>query len=232
MLLLALLLRLRVPDGALLLLSLLCSLAGTALVGVDVGNPWGNIFLGYLIGTEDAAGMVLSDFPLLNWLLFPVCGYLFGKRLRHVCDKNRFYAVVSGVGIVVTVIYFPIGLANGFGMFGEGQNCYYHLIMPDALACLALSIGMLGVYHVLARHLPGWIMAIAGDMSRNINVIYCVHWVLVCVIVRDVLFIVRGTQVLSVGATLTLGTTISIVSAVFAHFWTKYGKNCVLRGRT
>ena len=85
------------------------------------GNPLGNIFLGYLVETEDAAGMVLSDFPVLNWLLFPVSGYVFGRQLLHARDKTRFYMFISPICIMITAVYFTVGIRNGSGMFGEGQ---------------------------------------------------------------------------------------------------------------
>ena len=123
----ALFLHFRLSGGAMLLICLGMSCLGTFLNGTDVGTPVGNVLLGHLIGTEDAAGMVFSDFPLLNWLLFPVSGYVFGQCYMRVRDRRKFYAVLSGVCFVVVLIYFPIGIMNGWGMFGEGQNCYYHL---------------------------------------------------------------------------------------------------------
>lgn len=131
---------LHIPDVAMLVLCFGMSLLGTWLNGFDAGNPLGNIFLGYLVGTEDAAGMVLSDFPVLNWLLFPVSGYVFGRQLLHVRDKTPFYMFISPICILITAVYFTVGTRNGSGMFGEGQNCYYHLETPDAIACLTFPV--------------------------------------------------------------------------------------------
>lgn len=112
---------LHIPDVAMLVLCFGMSLLGTWLNGFDAGNPLGNIFLGYLVETEDAAGMVLSDFPVLNWLLFPVSGYVFGRQLLHARDKTRFYMFISPICIMITAVYFTVGIRNGSGMFGEGQ---------------------------------------------------------------------------------------------------------------
>lgn len=230
MLIIALCIRFRMPDWLLLLMCLGMSLAGTVLSGIDVGNRWGNIFLGYIIGTEDTAGLVDSDFPLLNWLIIPASGYIFGKKLLYVKNKSYFYRIVSLVGLLIVVIYFPIGMINGFGMFGEGQNCYYHLITLDAIACLALAVGMLGIYFALIRYVPKKIMDCASEMSRNINAIYCVHWVIVAIIVYLILYAARGTQELSVPYTLALGMCISVASIVIAHFWSSKWKRKIFRG--
>lgn len=231
MLCMALFVKLRLPDMAMLLISLGMSLLGTCLRGIDVGMPYGNIFLGYLIGTEDAAGKVFSDFPLLNWLIIPVCGYVFGKRLLRVKDKKLFYRILSPIGILITIIYFSVGIINEFGMFGEGQNCYYHLSTPDAIASLMAAVGILGIYHALSGHIPHRMLSLTAEISRNINAVYCIHWVIVMVSTDVVIYIVQGTQELPVPMTMLLGTCISIISILIAHFWSEKWKGKIFRGK-
>lgn len=219
MLLMALFVWLRISKAEMLLICLGMSLLGTCVNGMDMGTPYCNIFLGYLIGTEDPAGMVASDFPLLNWMIVPASGYIFGTYLLRVKNKKRFYKKVSAAGLLITGLYFPVGISNRWGMFGEGQNCYYHLTTADAAVSLALTIGLLGIYYMLCEHLPDNVMICVGEVSRNINMIYCIHWVLVMFITNDILYILNGTQELSVSLTMLLGLSISIVSILTAHFW-------------
>ncbi|MDE6674990.1 MAG: heparan-alpha-glucosaminide N-acetyltransferase domain-containing protein, partial [Acetatifactor sp.] len=54
MLLIALFVKLHIPDAAMLLICLGMSLLGTRLGGISLGNPAANIIMGYFIGTEDA----------------------------------------------------------------------------------------------------------------------------------------------------------------------------------
>lgn len=231
MLFMALFVKLRISDTLLLLICLGMSLLGTCLSGIDTGTPIGNILLGYLIGTEDAAGKVISDFPLLNWLIVPVCGYIFGKRLLHVKDKKLFYGILSPIGILITIAYFSVGIRNGFGMFGEGQNCYYHLSTPDAIASLAAAVGMLGIYHALSGYIPNRIFSLTGEISHNINTVYCIHWVIVIVSIDVVIYIIRGTQELPVPMAMLLGICISIISILTAHFWSEKWKGIIFRKR-
>lgn len=224
MMLIALLIKYKVSNVGLVVISIIFSVVGTMLIGVDVGAPLGNIFLGYLIGTEDAAGMVLSDFPLLNWLIFPACGYVFGSVLKRVKDKDSFYLIVSIPALVAAAIYFAFGLHYNRGMFGEGQNCYYHMIVGDALASLALNIGMLGVYHFVSKVLPRTIMKLSRNISANLTAVYCIHWVLVSFIVNIFIYIVRGTQELPAGLTLLLGSAISVASIIIAHYFHTWKK--------
>lgn len=215
----ALFVRLRLSNAAMLFICLALSVAGTLLSGVDAGSPAGNIFLGYLIGTEDAAGAVFSDFPLLNWLIVPVSGYVFGRLLQHVKNKNLFYGLLSAAGTAVCAVYFPLGIAGGWGMFGEGQNCYYHISTTDALVSISAAVGILGIYHVIVPCLSGRALDCVTQISRDVNRVYCIHWVFVMWITNVILYQMRGTQELPVSVTLLLGACISIVSIAAAHFW-------------
>lgn len=219
--------KLGLSDGWMLGISLAMSLLGTFLTGIDAGTPVVNILLGCLIGTEDAAGMVRSYFPLLNWLIVPVAGYIFGKRLIYVKNKSLFYGLLSTTGLLIAVVYFTVGIIYEFGMFGEGQNCYYHLHTLDALATLCSSVGVFGIYYLILNYLPHWAIRIIESISRNINTTYCIHWIIISFVVNVGLYILHGTQVLSVPMTMLLGTTISVMSILMAYGWTAVKKRYI-----
>ena len=222
MMLIALFVKLKMSKPVMLMIATVMCAFGTLLNGVDVQSPLGNIFLGYLIGTEDAAGMVLSDFPILNWLIFPVCGYAFGAVLKRVKDKDLFYSVFSLPALLVAIVYFAVGIYLERGMFGEGQNCYYHMIFSDVLASLCLTVGMIGVYHFIVKMIPGKLFYIAWGISENITPIYFTHWVLVSFVVNLLMYVIRGTTILTSWQILLLGTAISIAAIVIAHYYTKW----------
>ena len=222
--LIALFRKIKLKDWQMAAIAFAASAAGTMLNGVDVNNALGNILLGYLIGTEDAAGMVMSYFPLLNWLVFPVSGYIFGKRLLRLKDKNLFYGILSAICVPVATIYYAVGIVYERGMFGEGQNCYYHLQFSDAVGAILSTLGVLGLCHFLIRHLPEWVSSLSQKISRNITSIYCIHWVLVVYITNLGLYIWRGTQVLPVWQTLLLGAAIEIAAIYIAAIWRQIRK--------
>ena len=226
MMILALFIKLKLPKVAMLVIATVMCAFGTILNGVDVGNPLGNIFLGYLIGTEDAAEMVHSYFPVLNWMLFPVFGYVFGHVLKRVKDKNLFYLVFSTPAIVIAIIYFIYGINAEVGMFGEGQNCYYHMIFSDVLASMCLTLGMMGVYHFVMKILPGKLFYIAWTISEYITPVYFIHWIFVSFSVNVLMYIVRGTTILASWQSILLGLAIIIVSIIIAHIYTKLRGRC------
>ena len=220
MMLMALFIKLKLSNVVMLIIATVMCGFGTLLNGVDVRAPLGNIFLGYLIGTEDAAGMVLSDFPILNWMMFPVCGYIFGYWLKRVKDKKLFYLTFSLPAILIAIVYFTYGIYTEVGMFGEGQNCYYHMIFSDVLASLCLTVGMIGVYYFILKIFPKKIFYVAWSISENITPIYFIHWVLVSFVVNLFMYVIRGTTLLTPWHVVGLGTVISIAAIVIAHYFT------------
>lgn len=221
MLLIALFRQLKIRGSSMLILmftaALIMSAAGTLLNGTDTGVTAVNIFLGYFIGTEDASVTIFSDFPLLNWFIVPVSGYIFGNYLIHVKDKKNFYRLLSPLSFAVAAVYFIIGIRNGSGMFGDGQNCYYHIRTDDILISIVAVIGMLGIYYRMADLLPERLMRILKEISGNITKIYCIHWVILVLTVDVLLYAVMGTNELPVYMTLLLSLFISIAAITAAH---------------
>lgn len=219
---LAFFIKLKLPNIVMLIIATVMCAFGTFLNGVDVGNPLGNIFLGYFIGTEDAAGMVHSYFPVLNWMIFPVFGYTFAHILKHVKDKNLFYLILSSPAILISIVYFTHGVYAEVGMFGEGQNCYYHMIFSDVLASICLTLSMMGVYHFVLKVFPDKLRKLVISISENITHTYFIHWVLVTFIVNVLIYIVRGTTIIAnPWQSVALGTLISVTAMVIPRFYIK-----------
>ena len=196
MLMMALFTHFGLSDRAMIAISAVLTLTAFLIGDVDTHSMFGNIFLGYLVGTDDATGLVVSDFPLLTWLIIPVCGYAFGHLLIRVKDKTAFYRTVSPLPFIIAAVYFPVGIHFGWGMFGEGQNCYYHMNPWDIFICLCLDVGMLGLWHNLSRLRSERVKDFLSEVSANITAIYCIHWVFVRSITNVMIYIINGTQIL------------------------------------
>ena len=206
-------------DKAMLGIAAAMTVASSLIGDVDTHSMFGNIFLGYFIGTDDATGLVISDFPLMTWLIIPVAGMVFGRVLIRVKNKREFYRTVSWIPLIIALAYFPVGIHFGWGMFGEGQNCYYHMKIWDVCICLCLDVGMLGVWYALSRRLPTGAKAFFSEVSANITAIYCIHWVFVRSITNVILYIINGTQLLPLWETMLLSLAILIVSLIMAHYY-------------
>ena len=221
----ALFVKLKIPDVIMLLLSFGASLIGWGFNDVDLGNSAANVILGHFIGTEDAAGLVISDFPLLNWLIVPVAGYVFGRLLLRVRDKDAFYLRIFPIPLVLSVSFLIVEYFLGIGMNRPGgENTYYHATTYDVIAFIALTVGLLGVYRFVGKIMPEKIRAFLTGVSRGITSIYCIHWVFVVLITNVLLYVVRGTQELPVWQTLVLSFAILVISLILSQLWRKYKK--------
>ena len=225
----SLFLKLKLKDGVMLGTALLCSIAGTLLNGVDVGSVPGNILLGYFIGVEDAAGKVLSYFVYLNWLIMPVSGYVFGKLLKRMKDKDLFYRMAVPACLLVGVPYYVLHIRNRIGMFGLGEACYYHVTTPDVLICLVTAIGMYGIYYFIGKHLPPKAVAVANRIGTDMTAFYFIHWLFIAGIVDLGIYLIRRTQILPMKWMLMLAMLVTVVSLVLSDLWMHRWKKALFR---
>ena len=203
-----------------------CLLLITNLIGdIDTGSGAGNIFLGYFIGTTDAEEMVISDYPLLTWLIIPVCGYAFGKVLIRVKNKDRFYGILTIPMLVIPALCYPILNYYEMGVFDYGENAYYHMMAWDCVWYLCLNVGMLGLWHFLSKNMGEGFRAFFSETSRNITSFYCIHWVFVICITNVILYIINGTQVFPIPYVLLIALGIDIVTWFIAHYWAIWKKS-------
>lgn len=215
----------KISDKAIVILALTMSVAGSFIRHKDLGNPVLNIMLGHFMGTEDKAQLVMTDFPLLNWFIIPVMGYVFGKILMRVKDKPGFYRIVAPVPLLTAVVFFVLECVFEFGQMDSGptllysENCYYHLLWYDALMLVAFATGILGVYYALNKVSPMFLKKFFTSLSRNITHVYVIHWIFVVMTTNVVLYSVRGTQDLPTGLTLLLSATIFLVTYPLALMW-------------
>ena len=210
---------LRLSGKTILVIAAAMTLAVSLIGDIDTHSMFGNIILGYLVGTDDATGLVISDFPLLTWLIIPVAGMLFGEVLIRVKDKDAFYRRAALPALIIPLVYFPIAIHFGWGMFGEGQNCYYHMKAWDVFVCLCLNIGMMGVCHWISLKMSIRSKVFVHEVSANITAIYCIHWVFVRSITNVILYIINGTQELPLWQTMLMAFAILVVSLIIAHYY-------------
>ncbi len=218
---LALFTKLKTPKWLMFLIALALSVAGSFLRTTDMGNDVLNVIFGWFIGTVNEENLIVSDFPLFNWLLIPVCGYIFGSVLQRVKDKRRFYLSFSPALLLLAVIVLAFEMPAEVGMFGDGQNAYYHMYTHDVFTCLALTLGLLGGYYGLSGILPKRVMGFFSYTSRHITKFYCVHWVFVRVITNVVLFVALGTQLIPVWQIMLISLGIVLATFLVLHVYDK-----------
>lgn len=221
LLLLGLLKKQKLSDGAIFLTALAMSAVGSFVRFIPIESPVGSELLGILIGTLNAKtpdGM--SCFPLLNWFIVVVIGYLYGKALRRCRDRERYYTLSFLLSGLILAVYMAIAIPRRLGMMNEDIAYYYHFSAPNALILFLGAIFASGLYHFIARLLPERVKAVITDMSRNLNRTYCLQWLLIGWMRSFLAFI--GSAGLGNGAVAVASLLIYLISTVLAKRFTLF----------
>ena len=222
--LMALLLYLKLTPEKILAVSLVMSLAGNFLKSIDFHNNVVNVIMGHFMGVESASGdpYIYSDFPLIIWFIFYAFGYVFGYYYQRLKDKKRFFNIVSPICLVIAVVFCVWEICGGFGMMmGEGANVFYHMTTPEAIICILAFIGTLMFSYYLSKIIPEKLKKPIESISRNVNSIYCIHWVLVFWTVDIGLYLLKGDTYLNPVPAYFLGLGLGIISMLLAQVWSK-----------
>ncbi len=181
LLLFGLLKKLKLSDGAVFAVALGMSVLGSFLRFFDFGNPILNSIAGLFIGTVDPDmedGM--ACFPLLNWFIIVVIGYLYGNLLRRCTDKKKYYAVAFPVSALLLAVYFALSIPGRFGMMSGDLRFYYHFSTPNAVILFLGAVFATGLYYFLSSLLSEKVKTVITRISSHINTIYCIHWLIIC----------------------------------------------------
>ena len=224
MITMAFFLYLKLTPGKILAVSLGMSILGTFLRHIDLHNNVLNVILGHFIGIETVSGdpYIYSDFPLLIWFIFYAFGYVFGYFYQRLKDKKKFYNTVSPICFVIAFAFCAWEIHGGFGMMmGEGANVFYHMTTIEAFVCIIAFIGCLNISYYLSLIIPEKFRKPIESVSRNINTVYCIHWVLVWWTVDLIIYNIKGDPYLNPVVAYIVGFILSAVSILLAEVWSR-----------
>lgn len=180
MMLFGLLKKLRIPGWVVLIISVVMSILGTIFKGYDLHNVYGNTIVGWFIATDypGTQFQTTSFFPLLNWFIFVAAGYCFAWVLKRVQKKGRFYIILGCISAICIGLYIGICVNPGYGLFKEDFRVTYHIATYDALIGICGSLFAFSLFYWLSFILPKFIKNGASMMSKHINTIYCIQWLI------------------------------------------------------
>ncbi len=121
-------------------------------------------------------------FPLTLWYVYPAFGLCFGEYLQTVGDKKAMYnriAVLSAAGLLAMsagMRHMGWNLLDNFALAGDA---YYIQNLPVTLWTLAVIGLQLFVCHRISLLLPGRLARGAESVSRRLNTIYLIQWVII-----------------------------------------------------
>ena len=179
--------KLQLSNKKLIIIAVIMSLLGTFLKNLNSGITLLQLFLSNFIG---ATGN-FTAFPLLNWFIFPVAGYIWGQYFIRAKDKNVFFKFWP-IYIIVALIYFFVSTKLGVGILSTNIHDYYFMNTLDALFCIINAHGVIGLCYWISKYLPDAIIKAATILSSNINTIYIVQWFFITVLIILISYFFKG----------------------------------------
>ena len=172
MITIALFKKMNLKPYVMVIIAVICSVAGQLLQWVSTGSTVGDIIAGFIWHSGD-----YSYFPLLNWLIFPVCGYAFGSFWQRLEDKESFFRLVTPISWIITVAYFaPMAFIGEYYLSGGD---YYGLGILDAVFAFIVCFAMIGLGYYLVK-CGGCISDWLRSLGNRVTSVYCIHWTLYC----------------------------------------------------
>lgn len=165
----------KIQVSKLPLIYLLLATLNLFLRDKSTGSYAADAFFGLFWGTNE-----FSWFPFLSWIFYPILGYIFAHILIHTKDKRALYktcGIYSFIALIPLTIYAYINDVH-FGAFGElYQETYYHHDIMGNIIMGTFTIFWLSLIFLISLHINEKVLAHFSRWSKNVNLIYCVHWI-------------------------------------------------------
>lgn len=172
----SLLIKLRMNDITVLVIAIALSIIGSFLPPVSIDNYYLDTLIGNFVYTNN-----LSYFPFVWWMIYPFIGYLFCKGFNNTNNKSTYMIkciVGSIVVLVVTGLVIMILKGNVLDYLLWGGHSLtmstFSMLLTISLEILYMCI----IYFVFEGAKPNVIRECISFISSRLNMIYCVHWIL------------------------------------------------------
>lgn len=176
-----------VSNKAMIIIAVIMSLIGSFTIGIDFGIPAVCSFFGHFIGAKNGH----TAFPLFNWFIFPVAGYVWGQYFIRAKDKREFFKYWP-ILLIVAFAYFFISSRYWGGVFSDDVHLYYFLNTLDAVFCIINAHAFIGLCYWISDYLPDSITKFFSTLSRNINEIYIAQWFYIPVTIILITYFAKG----------------------------------------
>ncbi|WP_405294698.1 heparan-alpha-glucosaminide N-acetyltransferase domain-containing protein [Methanobrevibacter sp.] len=176
-----------VSNKKLIIIAIVMSILGTLLKDVDFANTLVNLFFANFIGCKGG----FTAFPLFNWFIFPISGYVWGQYFIRAKDKSEFFKFWP-ILLIVALLYFFVSSKLWGGVFSADVHFYYFMNTLDVLFCIINAHAVIGLCYWMAKFLPDAIIRIFSILSSNINTIYIAQWFFIPLTVIFIVYFDKG----------------------------------------
>ena len=215
LMLMGLLQKIKMPYWAILLLSVAASLVGTQMHLITSGNNLLDAFLALFVGVEN--DISASYFPLLNWFIFVVVGYGFGKLLRRCMDTNKLFLIITPITAAIFLSYKLFAAPLGIGMFNtESALHFYQIGTFDAFISMCAALATIGVGHFLMKIVSKSVQKETSRIAADLMRIYVVSWIIITWIISLILEELLGIE-FNVATTIIAGVVVLFASILLVR---------------
>lgn len=177
-----------------------------------------NLYMTQLLGNifSTSGQNVVSCFPLLNWLVVPACGMMFGEDLINCSDKDHLYSKLLKICGATSVIMLIVGLITREGMFSTVGGTvpekieYLHASNADIFILIIAVMFISSILYFLSKKSSPRLDDFIVRNSKHVTIIYIIQWFII-------LSLTYINQFLQVKATLPIA--ISVLIFVFVATW-------------
>jgi len=166
--------KLKFREVHMLAISGILSVIGSIIPFIDTGNYAGNWFLGHFVFTKFDA----CCFPFFNWYIFVAAGMFFGSILRRTEEPDRLYKRLMIVSCCIMVVYIVLTFCFGVFFLCRDRE-YYATSLLESIGLLSIDLSLLSAFYFLLKRVPVSKFRVFLDMSRNITLIYIIHWCII-----------------------------------------------------
>ena len=121
-------------------------------------------------------------FPLSLWFVYPACGIFFGEFLQTVTDKRKLYnriGLLSAAGLVAGTVSLKYMGYHPLRIFALADESYYIQHFAGTVWTLFVIGIQLFLCYRISLHLQGRMQQKTEFISRHLNTIYLIQWVLI-----------------------------------------------------
>jgi Acyltransferase family. len=182
----------------------------------DSKNQWIETLKGILIRSNDC-----SWFPVITWGVFPIAGYVCAHYFK-MCKSRKRFALTS---LIIGAVLVPLcGIANAVmgheqSVLNPGwissENGYYSLSPVNTICALGMILLEMAIIFGVMTLAKGRLHPVLADISRNVMVIYCVHWPIVGLLYP----LVYHTA--NIWFSMALGTVVLAVTLTAVLIWSR-----------
>lgn len=196
-----------IPHWGLILIALGTSLLGQFLNGFSFSGTLSNMLASFFWRSAE-----YSYFPLLNWSVFPITGYLFSFYLKRCQNKDALYSAILPITTLLTAVYLIV-----YCIFWKNGDQYYGMGPIHAMLALACTITVISIFHTTFKKASLFVRGMCW-MSSHVTSLYCVHWVIIMTIY---FLFIEFSYSISSYAVIPFGLFILFISCLILRFQDK-----------